>query len=804
VSDLLPNRSRRVKAAHPASHSKGTRARKSNKPSEATNGSGESGEVEPGSTVPESNLSNIAATDGWLARVPTLAAYAAEVGAEEKHGSFRRLVIQEPAGGGYWRELATISIDEKGEVKCWGTVKPPTDQQRKAIADEFAKVDFPKSIDAFLRHAQTFAASLNGKPFTFKDETGEKVKFIEQRILRKDGEKQCIYWSFWSDGKWRMMKPDGLLPLYGLEHVKKGGPLMIHEGPKAAEYVQRLKSDPDLEDELLAHPLGAELRRYNHLGWASGAHNVHGTDWGPLKRSSSRKVLICDNDGPGILAATKISRILGCRLAAVRFDNNDFPAAFDLAEKWPAHEKWWKGKRYVGPRLEDLAVPATWATDKIKTGERGQPANRMRSGFGDEWIAVTSPSVFASRSRPHVLLDLDEFNSVVRPFSDAKDTASLLRAYLPSQVSHVDYLPAEEPGVVVYDGVRVLNTFRPSDIRPYKGKEYDPEPFLDFMRHLIPDDGDRHKVLRWCATLIARPGVRMRYSVLLISETQGVGKGTLADAILAPLVGRWNCSTPDEDEMNSQFNSWAAHKRLAIVNEIYADRNPRIYDKLKTYISDDTIKANEKFLKSYTMRNYLHMVACSNSMNALRVAMGDRRWLIPRVTEQTRDPAEWRKLQAWIAADGLEIIRRWADDYVEEYEPVATEDHAPSTNAKVEVIVENLTDGCRLAHDLARIVLQRKEKTIVAAFDVHEWVAQHRGLSLGDKPLEKKHTLRRALRDAGLKEGPHRYNITVPGSGRDESKKYLTEVLANFDINPALEWPELSEHFKRVKEIWPL
>ena len=86
--------------------------------------------------------------------------------------------------------------------------------------------------------------------------------------------------------------------------------------------------------------------------------------------------------------------------------------------------------------------------------------------------------------------------------------------------------------------------------------------------------------MRWCATLVARPDIRMEYGVLLISEMQGVGKGTLGERILAPLVGPWNCSFPTEQSIvDSSFNSWIAHKRLAVVHEIYAGHNIKAYNK---------------------------------------------------------------------------------------------------------------------------------------------------------------------------------------------------------------------------------
>ena len=90
----------------------------------------------------------------------------------------------------------------------------------------------------------------------------------------------------------------------------------------------------------------------------------------------------------------------------------------------------------------------------------------------------------------------------------------------------------------------------------------------EFTEHLIPNEQDRAELLRWCATLIARPSVRMHYSVLLISEMQGVGKTTLAEKIMMPLIGNLNCSAPTAHEAtNPQFTSWLMYKRLAVIGE---------------------------------------------------------------------------------------------------------------------------------------------------------------------------------------------------------------------------------------------
>ena len=53
--------------------------------------------------------------------------------------------------------------------------------------------------------------------------------------------KRDLPWTMWSDGKWRCMEPDGLLPCFGLHLLRNNyKPVMLHEGAKTALMVQAM------------------------------------------------------------------------------------------------------------------------------------------------------------------------------------------------------------------------------------------------------------------------------------------------------------------------------------------------------------------------------------------------------------------------------------------------------------------------------------------------------------------------------------------------------------------------------------
>jgi hypothetical protein len=554
---------------------------------------------------------SIIADDATDFRHPdAIANYAKRIGAEFRN--FRRFVIRENVGQThYHHDTYMIRLSSDGEVKVYdarGGDGPdhlqPKDEDRAAIKAAVAAADWPRSIPATAANLEALRKQLRADAhghepvlFVFRDGKGE-VLFVQQRIWDDKGEKADIPLSFWSDAKWRRMEPDGEgLPLFGLDWLKDATTVYVHEGAKTAQAVQHMcdvlngKAEGTEKDHaaIAACPWIEELRHAAHIGWPAGAPNSHRVDWTPLRLLSPhvRVVIVADNDRPGVDAVPKISRELKRRLFMVRFADQ-FPAKFDLADAFPAklHEEKKGQKVYIGPSLDACTYPATWATS-----DKG-----LRPEFVEEWYAVIKPAAFVNRfDNNHPPYGEAEFNALVAPFSAAPNVAALLRRQLSAQADALAFEPGKPSGRVSVDGLQAVNTFRPSLIRRAAGI-WDAKPFLDYLDYLIPDPTDRANLMRWVATLIARPDIRMTYSVLLISQTQGVGKSTLAEKILVPLIGLSNCSFPTpQTAIDSQFTSWLAFKRLVIIAEIYDGHTSKAYNKLKSVLTDDYVDVNEKY-----------------------------------------------------------------------------------------------------------------------------------------------------------------------------------------------------------------
>jgi hypothetical protein len=480
---------------------------------------------------------------------------------------------------------------------------------------------------------------------------------------------------------------------------------MIHEGAKAARYCDWLTRDPAAKEKLAAHPWGHELAFYEHWGWIGGALNWFRTDWGELKRAKgSTYILVCDNDTAGKAVVKPIAReMAGTDFHYIQFNSVNtishrsstaWPISFDLADEWPTGSKFFnEAGRYIGPTFDDCLKPTIWATrlKSIPKSTGGRPKNPeydLRPQFTANWCYISNIGIFINRSYRNKLLNEADFNHAVQPFSDVLDTARLMYQHLNSHCDALDYVPGDDVVTFNRDGTTYFNCWTAGKVRPMKG---DPAPWLEFMRRLIPDEKDRGEALRYVATLMGKPEIETAYAMLLVSRAQGVGKSTLMEKILMPILGRHNVSSPSDAALTeSEFNYWRARKTLVLCHEIYSGHNRKAYTRLNSVITEEQFDENEKNVKQYPIRSCAHVIASSNSLMALNIPDTDRRWFIPTVTEQLQDAQYWKEFYTWLyAEDGLSIIYQWALDFTKN-DWVKPFERAPDSERKKEIQEESL------------------------------------------------------------------------------------------------------------------
>lgn len=710
-----------------------------------------------------------------------LCAYIDRIGAQQLN--FRTFMVREYHGA-YYFEKCLIRLKPDGDVECREDRYAPTDEERVAIKAALQGVSIPAYVQADyakLRQLKEMIAARSPVLYEFFNRANDKLIMVQERVTQRDGGKKYFPWTYWSDGVWRQMEPDEALPLWKPRHSTNKAKIMVHEGAKAAHFIHEMLHAPAMAERKRAHPWADELLEFEHWGMIGGALAPHRTDWKSLRDVKPLEIVyVCDNDFPGKRAAQGVSRHLQYSLKVVMFDQF-FGLSFDMADTMPAALFDDLG-RWIGPTVAALMQPATWATTKVSTENNPKKLRTViRPEFCEEWFHSVTPEAFIHKHWPNRILNMKEFNNLVQPYADTEDVARLLKGDTANKTVVLKYDPSNKSGVYGHDAGRCINTHKGTVIKSAAG---DVTPFLEFMGHLVQDQIDLTELLRWCATLIARPEIKMMYGVLLISETQGVGKGTLGEKILGPLVGMHNVSFPSEAEIvDSNFNYWTSHKRLAIVHEIYAGHSAKAYNKLKSLITDHHITVSQKYMANYFIDNWIHIFACSNSMRALKLSMDDRRWFVPKVTDDKQTPGYWDNFNRWLThRGGLSFIKKWAEDWLEENAPVSRGAAAPWSSFKKEVIEEAYSEGQMWVDRFLEQCKNRMNGHAVVLTDIglRNGIRQFVHEGRQSNYLESPHTIRKLAKSKGWFVGENFVRFSALGTENARTKIIAsTRQLAN-------------------------
>lgn len=180
----------------------------------------------------------------------------------------------------------------------------------------------------------------------------------------------------------------------------------------------------------------------------------------------------------------------------------------------------------------------------------------------------------------------------------------------------------EKPEINLFDGL------------PAPSKPGDFGPIMELLYHLCEESAQSEQgveavvqwVLKWLALPLQRLGTKMR-SALVFHGPQGAGKNLFFE-IIAAIYGRY-ALVVGQAQLESDFNDWASQRLFLIGDEVVA-RQEMFHqkNKLKAFITGETIQINTKMMPLRTEANHINVVFLSNEHQPLALEPGDRRFLV--------------------------------------------------------------------------------------------------------------------------------------------------------------------------------
>lgn len=231
-----------------------------------------------------------------------------------------------------------------------------------------------------------------------------------------------------------------------------------------------------------------------------------------------------------------------------------------------------------------------------------------------------------------------------------------------------------------------INLWRGFTMEPQQG---DVSVILELMHHLCSESGNTDVevaqnmvwALRWLALPLQRPGTKMR-SALVFHGPQGAGKNLLFE-IMCKVYGQY-ALVVGQDQLEDKFNDWASQKLFLIGDEVVAKAELfHQKNKLKSFITGETIQINTKMLPLRTEANHVNVVFLSNEQQPLALEVGDRRFFVIW-TPARRDDDLYKRVAACLDNGGA---RAWMDYLLKLDLHGQTEfDIPPMTQAKQDLI----------------------------------------------------------------------------------------------------------------------
>lgn len=196
---------------------------------------------------------------------------------------------------------------------------------------------------------------------------------------------------------------------------------------------------------------------------------------------------------------------------------------------------------------------------------------------------------------------------------------------------------------------------------PTVPREGDCRALLGLLEYLCSNETNADEVydwlLKWLAYPIQHRGAKM-HTAPVIHGPQGTGKSRFFEAygkIFGPYF-----RVLGQEALEDKFNAdWAEKKLFILADEVLARQDMyHIKNRLKGFITGDTIRVNPKNVAAHTERNHMNIVFLSNERMPLVIEPDDRRHVViyvpPKLSEQY-----FADVNAEIDAGGIDALHHF-------------------------------------------------------------------------------------------------------------------------------------------------
>lgn len=240
------------------------------------------------------------------------------------------------------------------------------------------------------------------------------------------------------------------------------------------------------------------------------------------------------------------------------------------------------------------------------------------------------------------------------------------------QVTHTISMSLSEPLVYGTGKFLKINTFNGYKYKTFSNdqsliekRKDDINMVWNHMKKLLCSDDDIYFnfMQNWVSTLLC--GERKLTIALYFKGLQGLGKSQIV-RLFANILGRNNCKMIyNENDLFGSFNGHLLGKVLAFIDDVQLSDSKFLEfgEKMKTYITEDTISIRDLYKSSIDIPNFVSWIASGNKdIGCLNENMNGRcRWIMFNLSTKLESNEYYQKLNNLINNDEEFLNAFWLD-----------------------------------------------------------------------------------------------------------------------------------------------
>ena len=298
------------------------------------------------------------------------------------------------------------------------------------------------------------------------------------------------------------------------------------------------------------------------------------------------------------------------------------------------------------------------------------------------WVHVVEIQRFYCL-KTSMALTRDMFNDkFASNYEKGKASDKVLRLPYFPQCDRPIYQPNGEK-IFEKDGIKYLNLWKPVDIKPVKG---DAKLFYDHIAYLLPNQDEQDILLDWLAFNVRHPEIKMNWSILL-QGTHGIGKSYLCE-VVGLLIGHDNIKEVSNETIKLQWTGYMRNASIVFVHEIMTRGRLDVSNRLKSFITDNTVDINIKGMPLYEQPNIVNFMFFTNHTDSILIESTERRYCVFYSPAIKQEEGYYTRLFKWTKANAGEILYQLQHRDLSNFNPKG---HAPHTKARDQLIYETLS-----------------------------------------------------------------------------------------------------------------